>query len=157
MEKIALIKNISRLIETESEDNYISHLKVISRMMFLRNHHHSCGSVSGNNFTYWKTNLWTSIFYPVIKGEIISPNEIRLSIKINIVGKVIFFLICTLFICMTIFGTSMKYDRSISSISEILAFIIPFYLILFLVGYYGNKYIKKIILKDFNTKVKKIK
>ena len=123
--------------------------------MFLRNYNHSCGEVTGNKFTIWKTNLWTSIFYPVIKGEIVSDNKIKLSLSINIIGKVIFFLICTILICSSILGMSLKYNSSTISISEIIAFAIPFSSILFLIGYYGDKYIKEMILKEFNTQIKK--
>ena len=117
--------------------------------MFFREFLVVYGSIDGNHFTLWYSTFTTSVFYPLIIGEISDDGRVKVILKINLIGKIIYFLfaifIIGIFSALMIKG-STSFDQYLLTSGIILIIsTVTFYL-----GYLGNKVFKSISLREFN-------
>ena len=148
MRNVNSVNKIESLIKVEAENNFLSHFRTILRVVIFWDFDVVYGNIEGLNYTIWTTNFFTSVFYPIISGEIDNDGRINISLKINLIGKIIYFLF-SIFV-ISVFSLIMlkeasKFDHYLLAC----VIIIIISSVTFFLGYLGNKVFKSIALRRF--------
>ena len=147
------INKIKSDIKNKRSNTTLNHFKTVLRIVFLWDFDSMFGEIDGLKFTIWKTDLFASVFYPIISGEFVQDREVKISLKINPLGKIIYFLFCTLiisFLSIVLIKDSTNINHYL--LSGIIILIISIFV--FYLGYLGNRVFKSRATRHFNEYLK---
>jgi hypothetical protein len=91
-------KDIEKIIELETENKFLNHLWNI----FIRDYRPK-GKIENQEIIIWRQSIWNAVFYPIFTFELNSKNYlIKISEKLNPVGKAILGIVISCFIYFVI-------------------------------------------------------
>ncbi|HAF29520.1 MAG TPA: hypothetical protein DCG75_10775 [Bacteroidales bacterium] len=141
-------KKVNNLIDQKSKGNSLTHLKNI---LFFRED--IFGFIENDKFMLWQYSwFWTGLFYPIVKGEIISNEEkyyVKMEAKLNLLGNVFcFLLIGMVFWAMTSMVHLRLDNYSLTQIALSLLGVSPWIIALYLIVRHNKiKFLKQLMLK----------
>jgi hypothetical protein len=147
VKNIKSINKIKSAIHKEAKNNFFNHLKTQLRIV-LWDWGIVYGEINESKFIIWKTDFATSIFYPIMSGEFDENGKVKISLRINLFGKIIYFL-------FSLFIISMFSGMMIKEASDFDHYLIAIVVILFIssvtfaLGYFGNKVFKSKTIREF--------
>ena len=84
----SFLKELKKNIDFPYENTFANHFKTVFNRRF------NCGLVNDNGFIFWDYNFMIGAFYPIINGFCkIKENKVAITIKMNLLGKLIYFFI----------------------------------------------------------------